>query len=1246
MYKFNQRTKSSGEIFDVVLSGGSPWGFTLQGGSEFRTKLCVLKVTPGGKADLSLAIAVGDEIIAINGIECASRAEAIELVRCSRQKLRIALRRVGGGPSPVAQSNGGVIKKSGDVVPNLYKTANDFYSTFNVDRQKFAEITQNKKSSNIFDSTDNLSASHENLLESYRQVGNQRNFVNSPTMEETGDRLSRSSTEIANGRTSPEVDGLSGVSLPEGQWPVMHHHHQRMHTSPGRIQKVTVKSTNIKSPVSPRGSPPDKDTENQHPTRKNPNDWVGRWLMDQPGPLHHQLSVTNSGSATLDYRDTPDRRISLHERTSANKSQSLPRSKSFGGPTSYGVTVTATAVKRNEFGLPANNQRTAQRYSSSNLLQERQQRVGLVSDIHPNEISARQADMSWISSVYAQPGDSVELRLPREMMGPKMTTSESTSSLDSIGTMDSSVSGARRQGPAPPPRRSVSKLLSSFRTSGRRRVPDEVQIPPRFGAVSRISRIASDQPKHSVSRSWPTDHVDGKSTGNEASRQSWHAEPAVASHQDRREANSSISSSSGDATPERKISKTSSMRYSSSVVIKTMRSSSSSSMDEKSTAPTVYRSGQIGLEAEKTPSDDRAQTLPARQQFSDVNPPAKITDDFSRWPPSNERETAGKNRYEDTPILQRLMKDNAKSLDTSPSVKSRIANFEGGLKKSAPGPPPQERPRLQPRSFSQGKLDLSQQPLKESIANQSSSMDSLLDTRSPGKHDSASKSQDQDKSPIQGDQDRAKQWEASRRRSDEEFRRPSRSTSNAQNSLGSREPRLYIETSPLRQERQQALEKPLKQVEISTRNENRVNLATERVIPQNEKPSLNSNIPDVDFSRKSAEEEPPHPSNEDENDVFWDADDSLPPPPPLELLDPLEMSQDNLPLPSPPREVLVEFPSSTEDYESRRDRLEQETLEQNGVNSSDVIKPVGSFAVESSVETNHKTQVELNGPGKLETSGLSSTALDFSGSTDLSSNDTSLTEEKKYISPRAPPPAPLVITSTPSELEGSNERGTCLDVPNSPRSASSNTSTPSGSRPNSMLSPKLVELDKEKADLVESMKQKIVDLRSQMDEIKDEIDGNEELGQRVTKVVEGKTSATQFSKYQLFTGELNKIIGLLLILTQRMHRYEMMLHDLDMSEEADRQQRDVLLDKIDKVTLQHEEACKIKEVNDKRGEVVSRILENCLEEEEYADFQYYIDMKTQLALMHAEIRDKVKMGEERLSTLNSTKIDWSILSLT
>jgi len=420
----------------------------------------------------------------------------------------------------------------------------------------------------------------------------------------------------------------------------------------------------------------------------------------------------------------------------------------------------------------------------------------------------------------------------------------------------------------------------------------------------------------------------------------------------------------------------------------------------------------------------------------------------------------------------------------------------------------------------------------------------------------------------------------------------------------------------------------------------------ERTAPVNEKPLIISNHLESDLIRKLPEEEPRPPSNNDENEVFWDADDSFPPPPPLVLSDPLETSQDSLPLPSPPREVLLEFPPPYNDYDSRRnDPVEKETYQQNGKDSSDIIQPEETAFVESSVGIGEQPRIELNGPGKIDASGVSDQAFELSSITDLSSKDTSPVESKKISSsPRAPPPPPLVLTSTPTKDEP-NQKGSYLDVSSSPYSGGSNTSTPSNSRPNSLFSPKLVELDKEKADLVESMKQKIIGLRSQMDEIKDEIDGNEELGQKVTKVVEQKASEAEFSKYQRFTGELNKIIGLLLILTQRMHRYEMMLNDLDMSEEADRQQRDILQEKIEKVAMQHEEACKIKEVNDKRGEVVSKILENCLEEEEYLDFQYYIDMKTQLALMHAEIRDKVKMGEERLNTLHSTKIDWSILSL-
>ena len=87
------------------------------------------------------------------------------------------------------------------------------------------------------------------------------------------------------------------------------------------------------------------------------------------------------------------------------------------------------------------------------------------------------------------------------------------------------------------------------------------------------------------------------------------------------------------------------------------------------------------------------------------------------------------------------------------------------------------------------------------------------------------------------------------------------------------------------------------------------------------------------------------------------------------------------------------------------------------------------------------------------------------------------------------------------------------------------------------------------------MREKIEVLRTQEGEISDEIKMNEELGQKVRCMVESKATQTEFSKYELFIGELNKIVALLLSLTQRLHRYELMLQDLDISEEEDKQKR-------------------------------------------------------------------------------------------
>ena len=93
------------------------------------------------------------------------------------------------------------------------------------------------------------------------------------------------------------------------------------------------------------------------------------------------------------------------------------------------------------------------------------------------------------------------------------------------------------------------------------------------------------------------------------------------------------------------------------------------------------------------------------------------------------------------------------------------------------------------------------------------------------------------------------------------------------------------------------------------------------------------------------------------------------------------------------------------------------------------------------------------------------------------------------------------------------------------------------------------------ASLIESIQKKIDELKLQEQEIGEEIKLNEDLGKKVRGLVERKANQTEFSKYELFIGELNKIVALLLSLTQRLHRYEQMLQDLDMSEEEDKVKR-------------------------------------------------------------------------------------------
>ncbi|XP_031554955.1 protein Shroom3-like isoform X2 [Actinia tenebrosa] len=1326
--------------FNVHLTGGSPWGFTLHGGREFNSRLCISKITPGGKADKSKGLQVGDEVVAINNMECSARAEAIEQVRCSRQSLNLTIKREN------SKQNGFQGRTNNNhPLPNLYKTAlevavetNDFYKTYSVDPYMYKRIALHSKDGASWTThvDTELSASNEDLLESYR---NQGSIVGS---DEALDRNRGAKSSVTNGRISPQdkENQNSGQSLPENLF------HKRTYTSPDHIQKVKIRSANISSSSSTFSSPKDDGRQQSRisPAKHSPrrqrliepevhnagDDWVDRWLRNdkQNITLEENVSVKNVRSKFEEGNEhvEGDKHIDVPNMPAHNKSN-FSRSKSFSGRPSYGVVFGTTAVKSKDHSQITAFQAPLPpaRYSSSDLLKEKARPGLAAADSWQSSTISLPVDMessSRLVTTIQEEKQPLEVRLSRKSLGPISMVS-STSSLDTVGSFD------RRQGPAPPPRRSASKILSSFRsTRGKRMHPHTASSGTTREAFK--SSVRNEIPNHMSSKSWPIDHHGNELQtlpSKDANRQSWHSQEPADKH------------GQWGNSPVEQPSKTgqTGSKFNSSVVVTSIRTSTSSSTSEDTfSKPKIHRSTFLELQPPVAtfeavrPQSARAGVRPVQEKQPSTQltqeKPSTQPHQVKPWSLQEEAQSLS-NRIEDTQILQRLMKDNEANSEPT-SVKTRIQTFE----KSSSHPNLLEEPevsQLRPRS---------NHPKQRSWDNTYSHSDrkSPKDTKaeasapermaaSPEKHHhaspevvAASKHREQ-VSTVKSNETEAgfvpikvtsmvKELE----KSESPMKLSARISCNIKDETIPKSSSASIakdEGSPILEEITRTQSTSLQEKEVLMEEMfKRLEDNKESNISSKKLDESNNNF--VIHQRRS-HKTPVYSVGDDDVFLGLTDDDLLPPPPPP--LD-FETSHDDLPLPTPPREML-ESPLRAEIVSKDRERkfIEVKAVEHTiqkletprwgdipsekkklsySEEKADEEKTVTKKAIaEKSPQRKEKSKEDepykygiekpfryegdmevlkekntRNYELRYENDRESPEDIDFikteskpDEDSNLYENEYGSLEKSTDISfetsrsehggtTKSPPPPPLVITSTPTSNTQEADDGSSPDndmAGNTSPFSGSSLSTPSSSRPGSMVSPKLEALDKEKGQLIESMRKKIEDLKTQMNEISDEIEENEKLGEKVATQLEGKTTPSELSKYQRFTGELNKIVLLLLSLTQRMHRYENTLQELDMSEEADRQQRDILLDKIEHVKAQYQEACKIKEVNDKRGEVVSKFLENYLNEDEFADFQYYIDMKTQLALMHAEIKDKVKMGEERLNALTTTSIDWNTLSL-
>ncbi|NWS53016.1 SHRM2 protein, partial [Chunga burmeisteri] len=178
------------------------------------------------------------------------------------------------------------------------------------------------------------------------------------------------------------------------------------------------------------------------------------------------------------------------------------------------------------------------------------------------------------------------------------------------------------------------------------------------------------------------------------------------------------------------------------------------------------------------------------------------------------------------------------------------------------------------------------------------------------------------------------------------------------------------------------------------------------------------------------------------------------------------------------------------------------------------------------------------------------------------------------------------------------------------------------------------DLSEKKQELIDSISRKLQVLREARETLLEDIQANNILGEEVEVIVKDVCKPNEFDKFKMFIGDLDKVVNLLLSLSGRLARVENALNNLD--ESTSPEERRTLVEKQKLLTQQHEDAKELKENLDRRERIVFDILANYLSEENLADYEHFVKMKSALIIEQRELEDKIKLGEEQLKCLTDS----------
>ncbi|XP_035034714.1 protein Shroom1 [Hippoglossus stenolepis] len=182
--------------------------------------------------------------------------------------------------------------------------------------------------------------------------------------------------------------------------------------------------------------------------------------------------------------------------------------------------------------------------------------------------------------------------------------------------------------------------------------------------------------------------------------------------------------------------------------------------------------------------------------------------------------------------------------------------------------------------------------------------------------------------------------------------------------------------------------------------------------------------------------------------------------------------------------------------------------------------------------------------------------------------------------------------------------------------------------------PSKTDITEKKHLIVSCIEERLRSLEETRGALQAEIQENTACGETLEVLVRERCLPVELERYNLFIGDLERVVSLLLCLSARLARVQNALSTVDQHTDAEEKQsmdsRHRLLCK------QREDAKDLKDNLDRRENLVSTFLSRQLSAEQLQDYRRFVQTKASLLIQQKDLEEKQRLGEEQLEALSNS----------